>query len=259
MPELVEVELSRRLAEGLSGRSVAAIDLLDSRLSALDQKALADAFTGATFARPRRRGKLLLLDTDGPTLGLHFGMTGRLVLDGQAALDRLLYAPERLEHRWLRFVVTTDDGGRLELHDPRRLARVTADPDEELLGPDATSVSVAQLRSALGRCDSRASLKARLLDQTRLAGVGNLICDEVLWRADLSPRRPAGSLERVELARLHRRLRSTIDRLLVGGGSHTGELTPLRHPGAHCPRDGSTLARAVVGGRTTYWCPAHQR
>jgi formamidopyrimidine-DNA glycosylase len=257
VPELIEVELSRQLAERLAGRRIAAVELLDPHASALDGGALETALVGARFGAPRRRGKLLLLDTDQATLGLHFGMTGRLVVDGHVALDRLLYAPETLEARWLRFAVEVDGGGRIELHDARRLGRVFLDPDENALGPDAASVTLGQLRGVLGPV-AAAPLKARLLNQARLAGVGNLIGDEVLWRADLAPGRRADSLGEGELRRLHRQLRSTIAALLRRGGSHTGDLMAARRRGGLCPRDGAPLSRTTVGGRTTYWCPEHQ-
>lgn len=257
MPELVEVELSRQLAEGLAGRRIGSVELLDPHASALDASVLRAGLTGATFGRPRRRGKLLLLDTDVATLGLHFGMTGRLVLDGVPALEALVYAPKALHERWLRFGLGLEGGGRLELHDPRRLARVFLDPDEQALGPDAAAVTLNQLRGALGPL-SRAPLKARLLNQARLAGVGNLIADEVLWRAGLSPSRAAGSLDDGELRRLHRHLRATISGLLRRGGSHTGDLMAARRRGGLCPRDGTPLRRDTIGGRTTYWCPQHQ-
>jgi formamidopyrimidine-DNA glycosylase len=258
MPELVEVELSRRLAEGLVGRRIETVELLDPHASALDPALLVGALVGATFSAPRRHGKLLLLDTDRATLGMHFGMTGRLVIDGRAALDRLLYSSVNLEDRWVRFALALVDGGRVELHDPRRLARVSIDPDDGALGPDAATVTLGQLRSALGGRARGAALKARLLDQTHLAGVGNLIADEVLWRAALSPERPAGSLDDQELRRLQRQLRSTISTLMERGGSHTGDLIAARVRGGLCPKDGHPLARSTVGGRTTYWCPAHQ-
>jgi formamidopyrimidine-DNA glycosylase len=92
-----------------------------------------------------------------------------------------------------------------------------------------------------------------------VAGIGNLIADEVLWRAGLSPLRPAGSLTAAEVRRLHRHLVSTLSRLIEQGGSHLGELVDERHPDGRCPRDGAALTRSVVGGRTTWWCPRHQR
>jgi formamidopyrimidine-DNA glycosylase len=134
---------------------------------------------------------------------------------------------------------------------------VVLDPDEGRLGPDALAATAAQLVAALA--GSATPLKARLLDQSRLAGVGNLMADEVLWRARLSPLRPACSLTPAEGRRLHRELRRTVDQLIERGGSHLGDLVPHRRPGGSCPRDGRPLARATVGGRTTWWCPHHQR
>lgn len=257
MPELIEVEYSRRLAEDLVGRRVATVELIDPHASAMSQASLEAALVGTVFGVPRRRGKLLLLDVESCTLGIHFGMTGRLVLDGRPAVERLLYAPVSLEPGWLRFRLGCRDGATLELHDARRLARVFLDPAEAALGPDAASVTLAQLRDVLhGR---RNALKARLLDQAALAGVGNLIADEVLWRTGLSPSRPAGSLNQQELSRLHRRLHSTIALLLERGGSHTGDLMAARGRGGMCPLDGAPLDRTKVGGRTTYSCPLHQR
>jgi formamidopyrimidine-DNA glycosylase len=258
VPELVEVELSRRLAERLCTRTVASVDALDPHACAHLPDELAAALIGATFTAPRRRGKLLLLDTDRTTLGVHFGMTGRLVIDGDPALDRLLYASATFEPRWIRFALSLRDGGRVELHDPRRLARLFIDPDEAALGPDATSLTLDELRTVLRGRTRGIALKARLLDQSRLAGVGNLIADEVLWRAALSPERPAASLDDEELRRLHRQVKSTTTMLLRRGGSHTGDLMAARAPGGRCPKDGQPLARSTVGGRTTYWCPAHQ-
>jgi formamidopyrimidine-DNA glycosylase len=97
------------------------------------------------------------------------------------------------------------------------------------------------------------------MDQARLAGVGNLIADEVLWRAGLDPARPAGGLSPAELRRLHRHLGVGLAEMSERGGSHTGDLMEQRHPGGVCPRDGAALRRATVGGRTTWWCPVHQR
>ena len=97
-----------------------------------------------------------------------------------------------------------------------------------------------------------------MLDQARLAGLGNLLVDEVLWRADLSPHRPAGLLDIDEVRRLRRVVRRVLDQMDRRGGSHTGDLFDARRPGGVCPRDGTGLRRATVGGRTTWWCPAHQ-
>ena len=241
------------------GRTVARVDAPDAWYlkGGLTAEAVAAALEGRRLERARRIGKLLLLDTDGPTVGLRFGMTGRLIVDGVPGVDELRYASVRDVPAWDRFVLGFAEGGELRMRDPRRLGGVVLDPDEAALGIDAASVRPAQLRAVLA--GSTAPLKARLMDQARLAGVGNLMADEVLWRAGLDPARAAGTLRPAEVRRLHRHLRGTVDDLLERGGSHLGDLMPARGPGGACPRDGTPLVRRTVGGRTTWSCPRHQR
>lgn len=261
MPELPEVEAYRVLAERALRRPIVHVEAPDTWFlkDGLEAGAVTAALEGRYFVSARRLGKLLLLDTaaGGPVLGLRFGMTGRLLVDGRAGVDKLLYTSDREVATWDRFSLQFADGGRLVVRDPRRLGGVLLDPIELGLGPDALSVTPAALRSALS--GSEAPLKARLMDQSRLAGVGNLLADEMLWRAGLDPRRPAGSLSPSEMRRLHRHLRSTLTDLIARGGSHTGDLRPARTPGGACPKDATPLVRGIVGGRTTWWCPAHQR
>ena len=223
----------------------------------LTAEVVGPALDGRRLEGARRLGKLLLVDTDGPTIGLRFGMTGRLVVDGVPGVDELRYASVRDVPAWDRFVLGFAEGGELRMRDPRRLGGVALDPDEAALGFDAASVRPAQLRAVLA--GSTAPLKARLMDQARLAGVGNLMADEILFRAGLDPARPAGTLRPAEVRRLHRHLRGTVDDLLRRGGSHLGDLIPARGPGGTCPRDGTPLVRRTVGGRTTWSCPRHQR
>lgn len=261
MPEILEIECYRRHAEAAVGRTVATVEADDAWYlkEGLDGEVVRSALVGRTLTAARRRGKLLLLDTDdgeGPVLGLRFGMTGRLVLDQGAALDDLVYGSNRDEPAWDRFRLVFLDGGDLRMRDPRRLGGVLLDPDEEALGPDALGLTRRELRTALA--DSRAPLKARLMDQHHIAGLGNLLTDEILWRAGLDPVREAGHLNDEEIARLHRHLRSSLDRLGGRGGSHTGDLQAERNRGGVCPKDGTPLLRRTVGGRTTYSCPLHQ-
>jgi formamidopyrimidine-DNA glycosylase len=259
MPEMIEIEHYRRLADQVVGRSVRRVHAPDPWYlkAGTTATALRRALRGATVTGTRRIGKLLLLDTDGPTVGLRFGMTGRLLVDGTGPIERLEYSSARVEPAWIRFGLGFEDGGDLRIVDPRRLGGVILDPDTSPLGPDALAVRERDLRAGLAA--SRAPLKAWLLDQGRVAGVGNLIADEVLWRAGLDPARPAGSLTAEDVAVLHRTLRRTIRLLTRRGGSHTGDLQVARVRGATCPRDGTPLQRRTVGGRTTYSCPAHQR
>lgn len=260
MPELIEVETYRRFLDRAVGRRIEVVETPDDWfLKGVTAAEVQAAATGATLRSTDRIGKILLADLgpDRPVLGLRFGMTGRLFLDGEAPIERLEYSTHRDVADWDRFGLRFDDGSHLRLSDPRRLGGVELDPDVSVLGPDAATIGVADLRSLLG--GSTAPLKARLLDQRRIAGLGNLLVDEVLWRAGLDPARPSGELSDDETRTLARTIRSTIDRLSRRGGSHTGDLQEARRPGSLCPADGAPLERRTIGGRTTYSCPEHQR
>ncbi|MEY2430682.1 MAG: formamidopyrimidine-DNA glycosylase [Acidimicrobiaceae bacterium] len=259
VPEMLEVEAYRRLAEGAVGRPIASIDAADTWFlkGGITSDAVRDALVGRRFSAARRVGKLLLMDLDlGPTVGLRFGMTGRLLVDDAIGVNELQYSSHRLDTGWDRFVVHFDDGGDMRINDPRRLGGVLLDPDEAHLGPDAAAITYRELADALDA--STAPLKARLMDQRRVAGLGNLLTDETLWRAGLDPARAAGSLSTGERRRLHRHIHSTVAQLDARGGSHTGDLQLARVRGGRCPKDGAELARRTVGGRTTYSCPVHQ-
>ncbi len=252
MPELPEVEAYRRLAERVVGRTIVGVGTPDPwYVKRGDPRTL----VGHTITGVRRLGKQLLIDTDGPTLGLRFGMTGRLIVDGTPGVDALLYSSNDARPSFDRFALRLS-AGALVVRDPRRLGGVAIDPDESGLGPDALTITAAELRAALE--GSGAPLKARLMDQARVAGAGNLVTDEVLWRARLDPARVAGNLTADESRRLARVLRSTLADLIARGGSHTGDLMPARAAGGRCPRCGATLVRRRVGGRTTWSCPACQ-
>lgn len=261
MPEILEIEYYRLHAVEALGRTVAEVHADDAWYlkEGLDGATARSALGGRTLTAARRRGKLLLLDTDegeGPVLGLRFGMTGRLVVDHAVALDDLIYGSNRDEPAWDRFALDFEGGGHLRLRDPRRLGGVILDPDEDSLGPDALTLMLRQLRTALGA--STAPLKARLMDQHRVAGLGNLLTDEILWRAGLDPQREARTLADEEIRKLHRHIRAGLGRMWARGGSHTGDLQAERHRGGVCPKDGTPLSRRTIGGRTTYSCPLHQ-
>jgi formamidopyrimidine-DNA glycosylase len=255
---MIEVEQYRRAADRAIGRSVRTVDAPDDWYlkGGTTAAALRSGLRGARLLGTRRIGKLLLVDTDGPVLGLRFGMTGRLMVDGQGPIERLEYGSSKVLPEWIRFRLRFAGGGTLEVVDPRRLGGVELDPDTSRLGPDGLAITLAQLRNGLAA--SAAPVKAWLLDQHRVAGVGNLLADETLWRAGLDPARSARSLTPNEVRRLHRHLVGTITLLSERGGSHTGDLQIARARGATCPRDGAPLLRRTVGGRTTYSCPQHQ-
>ena len=259
MPELIEVETYRRAAEQVVGRTVDGVLAPDDWF--LKRGASAPALTGALLGErvlaAERLGKLLMLPmSSGAVLGLRFGMTGRLVVDGAMPISRLEYSSGRLDPAWERFGLDFVGGGSLVVIDARRLGGVELDPDLGALGPEASTVTVGQLRDALGT--STAPLKAALLDQHRLAGLGNLLVDETLWRVGLDPARTAGSLDAGEQRRLAAGIRSTVRDLDRRGGSHTGDLQQARARGSVCPRCGTPLLRRTIGGRTTYSCPLEQ-
>jgi formamidopyrimidine-DNA glycosylase len=279
MPELLEVEQARLLiAERALGRVIETVDAPDRWYlkRGLTPRGARAALPGRSFTGARRRGKQLLLDTSerwragypgpqrashgddrgGPVLGLHLGMSGRVVIDGEAAGDPLVYASNLEVDAWHRFTLSFADGGRLALRDPRRLGAVELDPDEDRLGVDALELGLPQLRSIVAR--SRAPVKAVLMNQARIAGLGNLLADEILWRAGVAPDRQASSLDAAEQVAVHRAIRTALRTLGRRGGSHTGDLMVARIPGGCCPRDGAPLVRSSVGGRTSYWCPVHQ-
>lgn len=260
MPEILEVEAARAVIEQRAlERPIAQVVADDAWYlkRGLVAPALRAAITGRSFTNARRRGKLMLVDTDrdGPVLGLHLGMSGRVVVDGVAAGDPLIYASNREVEQWHRFGVRFADGGSMWLRDPRRLGAVELDPNEDRLGPDAFSLTKAYLASITRR--SHAPIKAVLMDQSRIAGLGNLLTDEALWRAGVDPAREAATLDDAAVAVLHRAIRQTLRTLGRRGGSHTGDMPRGRD--AHCPRDGALLQRRTVGGRTTFSCPLHQR
>ena len=261
VPECIEVEAARAVIDAHAvGRTISGVVANDAwYLKRGTTKAqLAAALKGARITAARRTGKQLLVDLGrSHTLGLHLGMSGRVIVDGVEAGDPLLYASNRDVPKWRRFGLRFEDGGSLWLRDPRRLGAAELDPDESRLGPDVMSLTRAQLMMALG--SSRAPVKAVLMDQSRIAGLGNLLTDEALWRAGIDPARAAVSLDDDKRVGLHRAIRTTLRVCTRRGGSHTGDLHDEREPNGHCPRDGAELLRRTVGGRTTYSCPVHQR
>ena len=280
MPELPEVESARQvIARSALDRVIAEVDDTDTyECRPHPPGEIRSALRGRALTAVHRRGKLMWCETSpteggpggepggaGPVLSLHLGMSGRILVTGPAGDEEDEggdYAGTGASSRvrkpeWYRFTLHFADGGTLRLLDKRRLGRVRLEPDLDALGPDAGEVGREEFRSRVGR--GTAPLKARLLDQATVAGIGNLLADEVLWQSRLSPTRPAGELDDTELDELRRHLRASIRRAIDRGGVHTGEVMPYRSAGAHCPRCGTPMRRATVGGRTTWWCPREQR
>ncbi len=287
MPELPEVESARKVLEKAAlGRTIADVDDSDTfECRPHHPGEIRDALVGRQLTVALRRGKTMWCETSGvgehdgpgPRLGVHLGMSGRILVappadaDGdsspsaregkvQEGGDYVGSGPRRGRRPprevWFRFTLWFEDGGSMRLLDTRRLGRVRLEPDLGALGPDAAEISREAFRTTIGK--GTAPLKARLLDQGKIAGIGNLLADEVLWQSHLSPQRPCGQLDTAELDDLRRHLRASIRTAIRKGGVHTGEIVRHRRRGGHCPRCGAEMTRATVGGRTTWWCPQEQ-
>jgi formamidopyrimidine-DNA glycosylase len=266
LPELPEVESARAVIErGALRREIVDVDDSDPyecRPHAPGE--IRAALLGRRLTAVHRRGKSMWCETSrrGPALGIHLGMSGRIVVASPAGAetdggDYWGRGREAGDHRFRRFALRFAGGGALLLLDPRRLGRVRLDPPVELLGPDARAVSAADFRAALSR--GTAPVKARLLDQTAIAGIGNLLADQILWDAGIDPRRRVVALTAADVDHLHGAVVADVEAAIHGGGVHTLPLLPSRIEDAPCPRDGTPMARATVGGRTTYFCSMHQR
>ncbi len=273
MPELPEVESVRRQLEpALTGQRFERVVIHDPRLvRPYDPAEVAAELEGERVAGVERRGKYLVVRFEsGRVLLVHLRMTGSLL---HAAGGSLQVDPHR------RAVVTLDDGSDVAYRDVRRFGTwLLLEPGEvepylaERVGdePLDTLFTAAKLGERLaGR---RTSLKAALLDQRTLAGMGNIYADEALWRARLNPLRVASSLDRSELRRLHRAIRAALEHGLArqgstlrdyrlpdgSGGSMQGEFRVYGRRDEPCNRCGTPIARSQVAGRTTWFCPTCQ-
>ena len=272
MPELPEVETARSLiADRALRRRIVDVDDSDTYVTRPHPPGeLRSTLMGRCLTAAHRRGKTIWLDTSGtggpatprgPELGIHLGMTGRIVVtapDGTVteAGDPPRYYPRHPKAEWRRFALTFADGGSLVLLDPRRLGRVRLNPDIGALGPDAMQVTPAVFRAIITK--GTTAVKARLLDQSKIAGVGNLLADEILWQARVSPLARVDSLSPAQVNRLYRALKSVLESAIAKGGAHTGDIIAARHPGGACPRDGAPMAHGIVAGRSTWWCSREQ-
>ncbi|HTR97774.1 MAG TPA: bifunctional DNA-formamidopyrimidine glycosylase/DNA-(apurinic or apyrimidinic site) lyase [Candidatus Acidoferrales bacterium] len=276
MPELPEVETVRRmLAAQVPGRTIALASASRHRLRTARLAPLARRLRGRTFAMPRRTGKFLLLDLDADlTLLSHLGMSGRwLFWPAEAEPDA------SLPHVHLQ--LSFEDGSRLWFQDVRRFGmlrlvptgRLARDPSLRRLGPDPlVSPPTAGSLHALAR-GTRTSVKTFLLDQRKLAGLGNIYASEILFLARIDPRRRSGALARAEWGRIAaqvpRVLEASIARM---GTTFSSYRTIWNEPGQYgerllvydragepCRRCGGPVRRIVQTGRSTFFCPACQR
>lgn len=266
MPELPDVEAARRLVErAAAGARIVTVDCPDpSALRNATLRRFRRAVVGERVRNAARRGKWLTVGTDGASVVVHLGMTGALRWSSRD--DREEPQVETEDGRFCRVALVTDRGV-LRFVDRRKLGGVwLAAGDAELrcilddLGPDALGLRCDELRTILA--SSRKQLKAALMDQSLLAGLGNMLSDEILWRAGLHPTRAASTLDPAEGERLCAAARSALA-ASVRAGHIPRTRTWLSGQRAvddpTCPRCGTSLQWSTVNSRSALWCPHCQR
>ena len=256
MPELPDIEGFRRtLARTLAGRRVERVQVLDPGvLNGVSPAVLGRLLHGRRFGVPDRHGKWLVLPTDGPSLVVHCGMTGRPYVAASA------HPADRFD----RFVITLDDG-EFRYADQRKLRGLWLLPAGDdlarvsgALGVDALTIEPAQLRHIL---DRPTPLKAVLVDQTLISGLGNMLGDEICWHARINPLVAARAMDDSAVADLHRSMRLVLQDAVKHGciPRSPAWLSSARGAtDAPCPRCGTTLCHSRVRQRTTLWCPRCQ-
>jgi formamidopyrimidine-DNA glycosylase len=284
MPELPEVEtVCRQLDPELAGRRIDGLEVLDPRwCRPIPPAKLEGAVEGATIEGLRRRGKYLLLALDGTrTLAMHLRMTGNLVLvEDESKLDpsegRRLHEGERsVSDRHLRARFRLDDGRELWFTDPRRFGEAFLVDDADIdvrferLGVEPLSAEFTPEVLGEMAAGRTVPLKSFLLDQSGVAGVGNIYADEALFRARLHPLSPAGSMKHEHHEALRDAIVAALEAGIDGGGASIDDYRDGRgkkgtmqdeflvhtREGEPCPRCGGPIGRIVVSGRSTYYCP----
>ncbi len=258
MPELPDVEGFRRFLERhASGQMVKRVDVPDTELVRnRTARSLNSAVDGQRFGSPRRHGKWLIAPVGNVEVLMHFGMTGALAWSRPDAdrhiHDRVIFVCERGE---LRYNNMRRFGGVWLAEDAHERDQVTGP-----LGPDAAGMSAEEFAALLAH--RRGSIKAALMDQRLIAGIGNLMSDEILWRARIPPSAPVQRLSARRRRRIYEALRAVVSESRRYGRVPHGRrwLTRVRdNRGAACPRCGASLRRGTVAGRTAVWCPRCQR
>lgn len=269
MPELPEVEtIARTLAAEITGRAIASVECLDPPALAPSPEAFAALVTGRTIASVGRRGKLVLLNlSGGAQVAVHLRMTGRLFLLTPGA------QPERP-----RALLTLDNGASLSFSDVRRFGSMHGFaaggledwPFYKSLGPEPFDLDAAGFSARLGQGGAR--IKARLLDQTVIAGIGNIYADESLFRAGIRPDAPAKSVSPARRKRLFAAIIEVLALALAENGSSIRDYRDAHgdagafqnhfraygRAGQPCVTCGTAMVATRVAGRTSTYCPRCQ-
>jgi formamidopyrimidine-DNA glycosylase len=261
MPELPEVEtVVRSLRPHLAGKRILAVTFTSRRLTPGNRARLAERLAGRRIESIGRRGKFILVALDQGTLTIHLGMTGKLLVSGAAG-----------EHT--HAVFTLDDGVLL-YDDPRQFGSIEwsaeGSPRVARLGPEPLEISFEEFRERLRR---RARLKALLLNQSFLAGLGNIYADESLFAAGIHPLAVAGRLSRRRAERLYTAIRSVLTHAIELGGSSISDYVnaegergwfQMEHrvygrEGEPCATCGGAVRKILAAQRGTHFCPRCQR
>jgi formamidopyrimidine-DNA glycosylase len=261
MPELPDIEVFRRLVErDCIGLTVSNIDVADAAcLIATTTESITQQLRSYTLDGAARHGKVLFLGFGGAgVLAMHFGPAGSLgVVVGDAGLPP-----------YVRLRMDLSGGTRIAFADRRRIGRVQlvasleASVAESELGPDTLDPAFNAAALARTLAGTRTPIKLALIDQSRLAGIGNTYSDEILFQARLHPARPARSLDAAETRSLMRSIKYVLRTAIACDPTQAdfrerlprGFLLPQRQPGGHCPRDETLLERMTLGGRTATFC-----
>ena len=287
MPELPEVETVRRgLVPAMEGRRILAADIRRPDLRWPFPPDMAARLTGARVDGLRRRSKYILADLDtGESLLIHLGMSGRMTISGLAApfvpgqFHHAHAAPQKHDH----VVLDMEGGARITFNDPRRFGamdlmatdRAEAHPLLAALGPEPLGNAFSEETLAAAFDGRKAPVKALLLDQRVVAGLGNIYVSEALFRSGIHPERAAGRIGAQRLVRLTAEIRAVLAEAIEAGGSSLrdyrqadGELGYFQHrfrvydrEGQPCATPGcsATIRRIVQSGRSSYYCPRCQR
>jgi formamidopyrimidine-DNA glycosylase len=270
MPELPEVEyIARQLRKELIGRRITGVEVSWARsLGGTEPADFAAEVVDCTIADIGRRAKYLLIYLDDDdVLAVHRRMSGNLVLSPPATVVR-----------WVRVAFDLDDGRRLLFTDPRKFGRLAVVPRERLdayfaaIGPEPLEPEFTPEALAKRLAGTKRPIKAALLDQSVVAGLGNIYADEALYRAGIHPLRPAASLTSVELTRLRDAIRAVLETGITYGGTTIGRhrdvydeagtnvehLLVYRRAGQPCLQCSTPIQRIVVGQRGTHFCPTCQ-
>ncbi len=259
MPELPDVAVFKQYLDATSlHQRITGVEVRDRRLlEGIGPRKLASRLGGTEIASSRRHGKHLLAILDnGSALALHFGMTG----------DLAYYRNPEAEPRYAQLVMTFRGGYHLAYNSRRRLGEIRLIDDvddfaeENELGPDALEVSRDAFYAAL---KGRRGLKASLMDQRHLAGIGNVYSDEILFQAGILPTRQGDDLNGADRKRLYSTMRRVL-RTVIRHQADPGQLprtylTRNREEGAPCPKCSGKVKTKRVGGRRAYYCPNCQR